>query len=102
MSGRNYPYKNGYDPAPYEALAAEQRAGGDVTKKVEELIDTVCARPGHMAQRLNLAGIPMPDGSPWTWQTVLVTRQRLYHLRRTPKFRGCRVDARGHWVTVYS
>ena len=100
--GRRYPYKNEYDPAPYEALAAEHRAGVDITKKVEDLIDTTRARPGHMAKRLNLVGIPAPGGGEWTWQIVQNTRLRMYHLRRVLQVRGWRVGSNGQWGLVYS
>jgi hypothetical protein len=74
---RNIPYKRPYDPAPYDALAAQLRSGADVQQAVADLIADTVTRPGFMTARLNLASIPAPDGSPWCWLMVDDIKRRV-------------------------
>jgi hypothetical protein len=82
------PYKDDHDPAPYVVLGEQHRTGQDVRQAVADLIVDTRTRPGFMAKRLNLAGIPAPDGGVWTWKTVQDAKHREQHaraLRVTPR-----------------
>jgi hypothetical protein len=65
-----YPYKDTYDPAPWEQLAADYRAGFDIKQRMVEMLVNARTRPGFLAKRLNLVGIPAPNGDPWTYYEV--------------------------------
>jgi hypothetical protein len=100
------PYKDDYDPAPYNALGDELRNGGDVRQRVADLIVSTRTRPGFMAKRLNRAGIPAPHGGAWTWidvrdakdREILAQASRGNFLRSVPHG-GCvmRVGRNGSW-----
>ena len=70
------PRKDDYDPAPYATLGDEHHNGGDVRQRVADLIVDTRTRPGFMASRLNLAGIPAPNGGEWCWITVRDLKDR--------------------------
>jgi hypothetical protein len=63
-----------YDPAPYDALAADQRQGDDVTQRVRDIICATTTRPGEIATRLNRAQVKTSQGSRWAWWDVLDVR----------------------------
>ena len=65
-----------YDRTPYDALAADHRAGADITQRLADLIVTSGTRPGEMARRLNRAGVPVPSGGRWEWPDVSFIYQR--------------------------
>jgi len=71
-----YPYKDAYDPAPYEALREDHRNGLRVEQRLADLIADTDTRPGFMATRLNNSRILAPNGGPWDWLMVRDAKDR--------------------------
>lgn len=65
-----------YDPTPYDALAAEQRTGADITQRLADLIASTPMRPSEMARRLNRAKVITRGGARWARWSVVDERER--------------------------